>query len=370
MKKRMLAIFTATLITASLFQGCSSLKKDTIIPGEVINKAMSAYEKPKSYYGEAKLEIYENGKLSEKADMKEWADNSSNKMRRRYELNSSISGKNISTNDGNKVLVYMVKDKKAMSMKAGNNLSDSNNDYKSLLMKQLSSISKTHDLTYKGEESINGFKTYHLYAKPKQKNSILGDMNYWIDEGSWFVIKCTSESSNMKTDTEYTKIKFSPKLDNSLFTQNIPSDVKIEDIDNNSELKENKIDMKQAEKIAGKPILTLKETSGYKLKSATYMDAPGVKHKEINQTYEKNGADQLILTTIIPYDNKATQKDDTKIGDEKDITIRGKKGMSMEEPIKTITWSEDGFNYNLLIQDPTLNIDNGKKLVESLQYYK
>ncbi|AKA68411.1 LolA family protein [Clostridium scatologenes] len=369
MNRKILAIFTIALITASLFQGCSSLKKDTIIPGEVINKAMSAYEKPKSYYAESKLEIYENGKLSETANIKEWTDNSSNRKRIRYEANFSISGKNISTNDGNKILVYMEKDKKAMSMKAGNTLSEINNDYKSNLMKQLSSISKTHDLTYKGEENINGFKTYHLYAKPKEKNSILGDMNYWIDESSWFLIKCTSESSNVKTGTEYTKIKFSPKLDNSLFTQNIPSDVKIEDIDSNTP-KENKIDMKEAEKIAEKPILTLKEASGYKLKSVTYTDVPGVKHKEIDQTYEKNGADQLILTTIVPYDSKAIEKDDTKIDGEKDITIRGKKGMSMEEPIKTISWSEDGFNYNLLIQDPTLNVDNGKKLVESLQYYK
>ncbi|NMM63637.1 hypothetical protein HBE96_13335 [Clostridium sp. P21] len=369
MKKRILAIFTAALITVSLFQGCSSLKKDTIIPGEVINKAMNAYEKPKSYYSEAKMEVYENSKLNETATIKEWADNSSNKLRRRYESNSNISGKTISTNDGNKVLVYMEKSKTAMSMKIDSNSLENNNDYKSMLMKQLSIISKTHDLTYKGEENTNGFKTYHLYAKPKQKNSILGDVNYWIDEDSWFVVKNTSESSNMKTAMEYTKIKFSPKLDSSVFTQNIPSDVKVEDIDSSTP-KENKIDMKQAEKIAGKPILTLKETSGYKLKSVTYMDAPGVKHKEINQTYEKNGADQLILTTIVPYDNKAVENDDTKIDGEKDITVRGKKGMSMEEPIKTISWSEDGFNYNLLIQDPTLNVDNGKKLVESLQYYK
>ena len=369
MKKRILATITTALIAASLFQGCSSFKKDTIIPGEVITKAMSAYEKPKSYYGEAKMEIYENDKLNETDTIKEWVDNTSNKMRRRYEANSNNEGKTISTNDGDKILIYTEKSKKAMSMKSGNNSLDNGSDYKSQLMKQLSSISKTHDLTYKGEENINGFKTYHLYAKPKQKNSLIGEVNYWIDEESWFVVKNTSENSNMKTGIEYTKLKFTSKFDNSIFTQNIPSDVKIQNIDE-SGAKENTIDMKQAEKIAKKSILILPENSGYKLKSVTYMDAPGVKHKEINQTYEKNGVDALILTTIVFYDNKAPEKDNLKVDGEKDSTVRGKEGTVMEEPIKDISWSEDGFNYNLLIQDPSITIDAGKKIVESLQYYE
>ncbi|WP_097027687.1 LolA family protein [Clostridium peptidivorans] len=369
MKKRTLSIFAAGLIAASLFQGCSSLKQDTIIPGEVINKAMNAYEKPKSYYGEAKMEIYENGKLNETGTIKEWADNSGNKMRRRYEADSNTEGKTISTNDGDKILIYMEKSKKAMSMKAINNSLDNGSDYKSQIIKQLSSISKTHDLTYKGEEKINGFKTYHLYANPKQKNSLIGEVNYWIDEDSWFVVKNTSENSNMKTGIEYTKLKFSSKFDNSVFTQNIPSDVKVENIDESGS-KENTIDMKQAEKIAGKPILVLPENSGYKLKSVAYMDAPAIKHKEINQTYEKNGVDALILTTIVFYENEVPEKDNSKIDGESDINVRGKKGTAMEEPIKYITWSEDGFNYNLLIQDPSITIDASKKIVESLQYYK
>lgn len=369
MNKRTLSIFAAGLIAVSLFQGCSSLKQDTILPGDIINKAMNAYEKPKSYYGEAKMEIYENGKLSETDTIKEWADNSGNKMRRRYEVDSNNEGKTISTNDGDKILIYMEKSKKAMSMKTEGNMLENSGDYKAQLMKELSSISKTHDLTYKGEENINKFKTYHLYAKPKQENSIIGEVNYWIDEDSWFVVKSTSENSNMKINTEYIELKFTSKLDSALFTQNIPSNVKIEDI-NDSAPKENTIDMKQAEKIAGKPILILPENSGYKLKSVTYMDAPAIKHKEINQIYEKNGVDAFTLTTVVLYDDKASEKDNFNIDGEKNITIRGQKGTVMEEPIKYICWSEDGLNYNLLIQDPSITMDASKKIVESLHYYK
>jgi len=369
MKKKFIAMLTMGILTAGIFSGCNELKKDTIIPGDVISKAMSAYEKPKSYYGEAKMEISENGKTSENDTIKEWADNSNNKIRRRTEVDSKQSGKVVSTNDGSKMLIYMEKEKKAMTMKADGDLTENSVDYKSQLMKGLNAISKTHTLIYKGEETVNGFKTYHIFAKPKQEKSLIGEVNYWIDKDSWFVVKNTSENANSKSSVEYTKLDFSPKLDDSLFTQKLPSDVKAEQID--EKLNENKIDMKQAEKIAGKPILTLNEKSGYKLKSVTYLDVKAAKHKEIEQTYEKNGAEALILTTIVFDDNKIpSNKGDLKLDGEKDITIRGKKGTSMEDTIKNISWSEDGFNYSMLIQDPSMNIEQGKKIVESLEHFK
>lgn len=364
-----MAILTASLLTACLFGGCNGLKKDTIIPGDVISKAMTAYEKPKSYYGEAKMDMSENGKTTMNSTIKEWTDNSKNKIRRRVEVNSKEEGKVVSTNDGSKMLIYMEKQKKAMTMKSGDEVSENGVDYKSQLMKELNGISKTHTLIYKGEETVNGFKTYHILAKPKQEKSLIGEVNYWIDKDNWFVVKNTSENANSKSSVEYIKLDFSPKFDDSLFTQKLPSDVKIEQID--GKLNENKIDMKQAEKIAGKPILTLNEKAGYKLKSITYLDAKAVKHKEINQTYEKNGAEALILTTIVFDDGKIpSNKTDLKLDGEKDITIRGKKGTSMEDTIKSISWSEDGFNYDMLIQDPSMNIEQGKKIVESLEHSK
>lgn len=367
MKKNITGILAAALIGATLFGGCGFISKDTVIPGEIITKAMNAYKKPTSYYGEAKMQIIDDKNKTDATTIKEWVDYSNGKMKRRSEIDSQTSGKTISTSDGSKLLIYMEKSKKAMSMKVDWNQQGNASDYKEQLMKELNTITKTHELSYKGEETINGFKTYHLYAKPKKSNNLIGEVNYWIDEDNWFVIKNSSENSNFKTNMEYTKLDFSPKLQSSLFTQNLPSDVKIEDLDNSS-LKENVIDMKQAEKIAGKHILKLPENSGYTLKKITILNAAAVQHKEIVQTYEKNGAEALTLSTIIFNDGKVPEnKDDLKLGDEKDITVRGKKGTSMEDTIKTIFWSEDGFNYDLLIQDPTLSIDDAKKIVETLK---
>lgn len=368
---KLVKVFCTGLITIGILSGCSILSKDTIIPSDIINKAISIYEKPQSYYSEAVMRTSENNKLTDKLTIKEWSDNSGAKVKRRCEVSSDNSGEVISTNDGNQMLIYMKKDKKAMKMNADFGLGEDSNNYKQQVMKELGSISKTHDLTYKGEEVVNSFKAFHLFAKPKQKNTLLGDVNYWIDEDDWFVVKSTSESANTKTEMEYTKIEFSPKLDANLFVQDIPSDIKIQDLDNDASLKGNTIDLEQAKKIAGKAILTLKDNSVYKLKSVTVSDMTKLKRKEINQVYEKNGAEALMLTTVVFYDGKSPEADSgLRLEGEKDITVRGKKGTSMEEYIKCISWSEDTFNYSLLIEDPTLTIDDCKKLVESLQYYK
>lgn len=368
-KNKICIIFTGIVFGTMMFMGCS-INKNTIIPEQLITKAVKAYEKPKSYYGESSWEIYENGKLTEKEAVKEWVDNSKSTIKRRIESTSEGTGKVITTNDGENMIIYMEKDKKAMKMKLEDSPSSTYNNYKDQLMKDLNTISKTHELTFKGEEIVNNFKTYHLLAKPKKKNSLLGEVNYWIDQEDWFVVKSTSESANSKVNMEYTKLDSSSKLESNLFVQNLPSDVQVEDLDGENQLKETVIDLKEAGKIAGKAILTLSEGTGYKLKKVTYADYPGVKHKEINQVYEKDGAEALQFTTIVPYEEDSKDKDNFKLPNEEEITIRGQKGMAMDAEIKCIFWSEQGLNYSLLIQDSSIKLEEGKRFVESLQYTK
>lgn len=364
MKKKIITILIGTVFTVSLFTGCS-IKKDTIIPEEVITNVMKASEKPKSYYGESKLDTYENGKLQETLTMKEWVDNSAGKVKKRIETEDKVSGKVVTTSDGDKLLTYIEKDKKALTMKLDNELANTSSmNYKDQLINQLGNIAKTHQLSFKGEENIGGFKTYHLSAVPKEKNSIIGNQDYWIDKEHWFLIKASSETGNHKGVSEYTKLDFSPKLEDSLFVQKLPTDVKVQDIEEVAKNNEKVIDLKEGAKIAGKAILYLKENPDYKLRKVTYLDAKAISHKEINQTYEKNGAVAFTLTTII-NDTKDSKGDDDKLPGEKDITVRGVKGTVMEE-IKCISWNENELGYNVLIQDPSLKIEDCKKIVESL----
>jgi outer membrane lipoprotein-sorting protein len=369
-KNKMAAIVMGIIFGTTMFMGCS-IKKDTIIPEQLVTKAVKAYEKPKSYYGEFILQVYENDKLSEKESAKEWVDNSKSKIKRRMETESELSGKSILTNDGDNILIYMEKDKKAMKIKIEDSLSSNYLNYKDQFMRDLGTIAKTHELSFKGEETINGFKTYHLYAKPNKKNSLLGEVNYWIDKDDWFLVKSVSESANSKIDIEYKKIDFSSKLDSNLFTQKLPAGIEIEDLNDEGILKENVIDLKEAYKIAGKSILTLPESSGYKLKKVTYGDYAGVKHKEINQVYEKDGVEAINFAAIIPYEKDSKENsEDFKLPNEEDINVRGQKGLAMDAEIRCITWSEESLNYSFLIQDSSISLEEGKKLVESLQYTK
>ncbi|WP_411681386.1 LolA family protein [Clostridium thailandense] len=364
MKKKLITVLAGTAFTLSLFTGCS-IKKDTIIPEEIITNVMKASEKSKSYYGESRLETYENGKLKDSITIKEWVNNSTGNVKKRVETEDKASGKVVTTSNGDKLLIYIENEKKALTMKLENELAGTYSmSYKDQLINQLGNIAKTHQITFKGEENIEGFKTYHLSAVPKENNSIIGNQDYWIDKEHWFLIKSSLESGNIKSISEYTKLDFSPKLEDSLFIQKLPSDVKIEDMDQVGKNNEKVIDLKEGVKIAGKSILCLKESSDYKLKTVTYLDAKAISHKEINQNYEKNGVLAFTLTTIL-NDNKDSKDDEDKLPGEKDITVRGIKGTVMED-IKCISWTENNLKYNVLIQDPNLKLEDWKKIVESL----
>ncbi|MGH4126287.1 MAG: LolA family protein [Clostridium sp.] len=365
-KKKIMTIFIGAALVASLFTGCS-LKGDVIIPEDVITNVMKANEKTKSYYGEFKMDSYENDKLKESMLFKQWNDNSSGKIKTRMETEDKTSGKVVTTNDGDKLISYTQKDKKALSMKIGAELDlGSNANYKDQLISQLGNISKTHGLTLKGEENIGSFKTYHVSAVPKEKNSIMGNQDYWIEKSNWFLVKASSEIGNNKSIVEYTKLDFSPKLEASLFVQKLPAEVKVESIDDIAKNNETTIDLKQADKIAGKPLLHMKENASYKLKEVKYLNIEKTEHKEINQIYEKDGAVAFTLTTVMDGNKKTDSNEESlKIPGEKEISIRGKKASVMES-IKCMWWIENDLNYSIIVENPKLTMEDAKKLVEGL----
>ena len=160
-KKKIIIMVTFVIVVVSLFTGCS-LKGDVIIPEEVITNVMKANEKPKSYYAEFKMDSYENEKLKDSMLFKQWNDNSSGKIKTRIETEDKTSGKVITTNDGNKLISYTEKDKKAFSIKIGAELDlSSNANYKDQLISQLGNVSKTHRVTFKGE-AIASIMKEHL----------------------------------------------------------------------------------------------------------------------------------------------------------------------------------------------------------------
>jgi len=370
MKIKILKLMFAGILSLAMFTGCSSLSEDTIIPSDIINNALSAYEKSQSYYSEGSLTVYEKGELVEESITKEWTDSSEGMLKKRFESESEDSGKIISTNDGKELVLYMEKDNKAMKMDIENAIDESMGDYKEQFLKGLSVISKSHELSYVGEEKVNDFNTIHLHAKSKKENSMIGDIDYWIDKDTWFLVKTSSETGDGKLDMTYTKLEFVDKFDDSLFVQNIPEGVEIENLDENSDFEESEISIEEAEKIAGKPILVLENDDEYTLKNISSMSYDDLNRTEINQNYEKNGVITFILTAII--DGEKTSDDledeDSSLPGEEKAIIRGNEGSVIEDIINLINWEEEGIGYSLLVLDPSINMEKAKEIVENLSH--
>lgn len=342
-----------------MLTGCS-LKKNTILPEQIVSKTLNEKSDSRPYYAEGDIKEYEDDKVTETIDYKEWNDESDKYPKRRLEMVSNKEGKIISTNYHNQLILYMEKSNKVMKIDSIKSNDNNAKSYKDQFVDQLGLVIKDHDIKLIGEEVVNGFKTYHIKALPKKKNSIIGEVNYWIEKDNCFVVKCTSENGNIKTETEYKKCEFRQPFEDKIFVLTLPKDVQFIDTKEN---KDTDLSLSEAEKVAGKPILHMPDNSEYKLKSIKKFEVSEVNHLEINLTYDKNGIDALMLTVIV---NKNKVNSDISLPDEKKVKLRGTEALEMDGDIKTISWSEDGLNYSILIQDQTVDISCGEKIVENL----
>ncbi|WMJ80943.1 outer membrane lipoprotein-sorting protein [Clostridium sp. MB40-C1] len=368
MNKNLKLLLSGFAVSMVLFTGCS-MGKTSILPKEIVANAMEVNNKPNSYYIEGKILIFENDKVASESEIKEWISLSGEKNKRRSETSSKGRDKTITTNNGEKVVIYMPKDNKALISKVSDNKGLMDNSQRKQAMDMLESMKNTHEISTLGEEDVNGMKAYHLKATPKQKDSIVGAMDIWVDKKNWFIVKLISQNGNSKIQLEYTKVDFSAKFDEKLFDQNLPSNVKIEDLDKKTKENKKKITLKEARKFIGKPILYIEKTSGYDLKEMNLqMYGSKVAADEIIQDYYKNNKKSFSLSTRKEQKlNEKGKEDNTKLPGEKDITIRGKKGMLLDDVIKLITWSESGVSYSFMIEDPNMTFDEAKKVIENMK---
>jgi outer membrane lipoprotein-sorting protein len=369
MKRNVLKLIFAGVLSIAMFTGCSGLSEDTIIPSDIINNVLNSYENSKSYFSEATMKLYEKGELVEELTMKDWTDNSEGLIKKRIESKSSESGNMITTNNGKEVFIYMEKENRAMRMTVETPIDGNVGDYKEQFLKSLSAISKSHEIVYVDEEVVNDFKTIHLRAKSKKSNSLIGDMDYWIDKDTWFMVKATSENGDIKSEIIYTKLEFAEKFDDDLFTQIIPEGVEIENLDETLELEENNVSIEEAEKIVGKPILILGNNSEYELESITNLSYDSMKRTEISQIYQKNGVRAFILTVLINKEEN-NEEENLKLPGEEEAVIRGNKGTIIEDIVNLINWEEDGIKYSFLILDPSITMENAIEIVENLKFSK
>src|SRR3954451_11267420 len=91
-----------------------------------------------------------------------------------------------SLNDGEKVIFFDRGTEEAFEMDVSEIGMLATLNPKEQFKMMIESMEETHDYEIVGEEKTLGFNTYHVQVNAKQDDGLLGDMELWVDQKTWF----------------------------------------------------------------------------------------------------------------------------------------------------------------------------------------
>lgn len=343
--------------------GCAP--ENQFLPQQVINNALKKTEEPASYYIEAEMRTIEDGKETERILLKEWV---SEEGKRRTETQyEDGSGKNIAVNDGTKLISYQPEMNQAFLIE-NTELSELNQmspkHQAELLLKM---IRDTHEITDGGEEKIAGRAAYRLIAKAKEKESLLGDQELWIDKENWMVLKMVSASGDVQSEVVLTKVDLNPAIPAETFVLELPEHVQIVDLKEMNPTTE--VTLAEAAEKIGTTFLYFPETGGLAISRIELVELTGeLKRKEVNFDYQKDGLPYFTMT-VFPS-SEVSGEDIGRLPGEKVVTVRGQEGTYMEMgDFRSLVWQENGLNYSIVFVDPNLTLEQFTALAGSMALY-
>ncbi|WHY78352.1 hypothetical protein QNH20_04165 [Neobacillus sp. WH10] len=347
-------LLIGTTLSIGLLGGCSG--ELTASAEEIVSNVLEADKKFDAYYGKAEMKFYTGKEVTENISFEEFVSN--DQKRKVITTDHKKNNQQVfSLNDGKKVITYEQGSDKAMSIPFSDEESPASITPKEQLTKLLEGLGKTHTYEVVGEEKILGLDTYHLKVKAKSKKSVLGDMEYWVDQKTWFIVKAITNSGDSRSEMEYKKLDFTPKFDNDTFTLNIPKNVKIENLDNSLQPTTGTIE--EAEKALGEPFLIFDEKTA-KLERVEWLNLKGeLNRTEVTISYETAEGSTFSLS-IFP-----TPKEKGMEIEGEDSKIRGQHAGYMEE-ISAVTWDENGMRYTIIMDQPDLTLEKMSQLTESM----
>jgi len=341
-------------LSIGLLGGCSG--GITASADKIVSNVLEADKKIDAYYGKSEMKVYKAKELTEDVMLEEFVSNDQKRKVITTDLKNA-NKKSVALNDGKKLITYELGSDKAMSMTFPDEGAPVSMSPKEQLTKMLEGLGKTHTYEVVGEEKILGLNTYHLKVKAKSKKSVLGDMEFWVDQKTWFIVKSITNSGENRIETEYKKLDFSPKFAKDTFTLKPPENVKVENLDNS--LKPLTGTVAEAEKALGKPFLIFDEKTA-KLEGVEWLNLKG----ELNRTevtiHYKTLEGSVFSLSIFP-----TPKDKGMKIEGEDSKIRGQHAGYMEE-IRAVSWDENGMRYTIMMEQPDLTLEKMSKLAESM----
>jgi len=343
--------FTGSVLLASslIFTGCTSSVK---LSGEqLVSQALEAGKKEVSYYAEGVTVSYENGKETERYILKEWSDAETKKKREEVIKDNERA---ISVSDGKLITVWDEHNRQAFKMDVGDGMRPMTQ--REQLKNMLEHLNKSYRIESMGDEKVGEHQTVHIKASSKKKDALLKQMELWVDQSTWMVIKSKIDSGAVKSTFEYTKLDMAPKFTADTFQLSIPKDIPVRDINELNPAKQ--VSLEEAKKAAGAPFLQItdKDFSLKKIELAQLEEE--MKRTEISLEYDKNGISYVSVSLFrTPAD---AQRD---LGTA--VTVRGKSGWYWDE-IHSLTWDEDGFRYTMIPSNPDVTQEELIKIAEGM----
>ncbi len=339
-------IYFVTLVLSLSLAACS--ETENYSPQEILNNAMQETADLSSYYAEYTMDLGD-GTI---ATAKQWTKN--NKIR--TEVQESNGETSLAINDGKQIISYLSSEKTATVF----DLNTGSEEYlmptlKEQVMSMYNLIKDTHEITFADDEKIAGHDTYHLIAKVKDKGTLFGDMEIWVDKKTWMPLKSTIVSGDITSTSEYTKYEPNTNIDDSVFVIDLPDDVIIqkETIDLPSQ-----ITLEEA-KLLHESFLVVPESTGYTIDTIEDMHVEDT--NEIAFNYVKNDVLQFTLSIFKPAEPL------TDI--EEPITVRGIQGsLSDLTNFRFLQWEENGLRYNVIFENPDLSSDEFLEHAEKMEF--
>ncbi|MEH7235525.1 LolA family protein [Bacillus sp. JJ1562] len=320
---------------------------------EIVTKVLSAKESKLSYYGEGIIKLTTNGEVTEDASFKEYAAEDGKRKIITTGLTSGLES--YALNDGKQVISYEKGSETAFSI--GLTEESMQASPKEQLMTMLEAIKKTHEYEIVGEEKILDLNVYHIKATPNTASNLFGEVEFWIDQKTWFVVKSISVVGEMKSEFEYKLLDFSPDFKEDTFTLDIPENVTITPIE--SELEPNFGSLEDAQTALDQPFLVF-SGEDITVENVEIVNIQGVINRPEITVYYLNKGVPSVLVSIFPTPEDAGTE--IKPGE---WQVHGQNA-EYDDFINALSWDENGLRYTIIIQNPDIKIEDVLEMTKDM----
>ncbi|MEG0260634.1 MAG: sigma-E factor regulatory protein RseB domain-containing protein, partial [Lysinibacillus sp.] len=289
---------------------------------------------------------------------KEWVKDG----KRRIEMQSENGEHFITVNDSKEIKMLDVKENHVIILPIPEETLEElgSQSPKDQAMMLLNMTKDSHDISIAGEEKIAGRDAYHVVAKAKKKDALLGDIEVWIDKKSWVTLKVVTANVGNVMTTEYQKIDFDTKIDDAQFVLDIPADATVEKL-NEEDLGSAPSTIEEAKAKLGQ-FLIVPEQDGVKISAVEDM-----KMEETSEYAFDYVIDHVPAFSLTVFKPVSGQTEIEALPSESVIDVRGYKGTKMDEgDFRYIGWLEGDYQYGMIIENSELTFEEVLRYAEMM----